>query len=1495
MAVKKCCIENCPSCSTRKEDIGVTYHKYPKDERLCDTWITITRNKQFDIATTSYVCSRHFRKRDFQIYKDCKYVLKSDAIPSIFPWDKTTSNMNSNETTSEADNAESASSRQNDFEMENLDAIKKFIEDQAKEIEVQKCDEIAAATDKKKDIEDRERLKDELTESEMQEEPLTVATSVMDLILSQSEARMLIKKEDKGFDKQCVGPEDKGNVTLSVGSKVEAKDFEEFWHQAEIIEVDYDEMEVLVHYENDSKKHDEWISVSSPRLRPVNNTPTTTPTISSSETTNVEVPIIKEEVKEEKAKLKYVVGERCLARWRDNRRFIATVNKDLGNGSYEIVFDDGFHWKCTTSRMFKLKDTDRIDPLNVDTSSSSSTSPSPISFGPGPSTANTGSLQTPVFHTHLFDPTRDYLGSKSERREKKRKLNIKEIFNIGQKKRKKQKSPKEPNSKAPRVIKQEKPEPVRKKIKLENDVGMKNDIPDALASIIGTVAKPEVDIKHKTEVESPKVELDNKEDDSINIPQNVENVQHTNISDVKEGIEVAETRNSLDPVLEEETKLENFEVGDDKTHEEVIDRIKEAIIKLEDGMNKTEKVDSPKEEIPEEEDEDEIKDEIEAIPVELTEEKLPLPEQSAMTDNESKGQTKKSVSHLKRNKKLRLLQAKAKKKMEKVECELAEMKRQVEEMRKQIVRKQEMPESFLLPGEWCCRWVNGQPVGSVSEIESEIKVDPNSKPPLPRRSVQVEDKRLPAGWTKHMVRRSFGNSAGKWDVVLVSPENRRFHTKTDMRMYIEKEATVDLRPYEHALLDFGIHLKLARRMGWVIHTGTEEPVTPLPAGMISSTSPLVKRKKLSLNRVKGIVKSKEKKRKWNGDTKIRRMHKHANAGLPGTSNDIFDSTSNVETPNENATLEDGYVFVGSLKVQVIENLLRCPADGCFKNFRNNTLLKMHIKHYHRELRKLLGSTPKVLDLAYARTRPTKLQMTKLKKKRENKVIKVKIPKPMKRTEDKIDINELNAELQVDIPISSPPDLGTLPKEQDSPKLRNALANKPVKRPKVLLPVRRLDSDTNENFGELGLEARGSTPVSIPEVFDFERGISTHTVTKPIPDLKKKDKKRREFATFPNNQSEDDDWFSMNSDVETRSSFPGSGTPDSKTMENKTSVNAAPSSESNEDQKETMYTYTETGERVKIVQMKREEIINCHCGYREEDGLMVQCELCLCWQHALCHNIQRESEVPEKYTCSICLNPKRGRRSKRFVHDQDRMYEGVLAGGAKPAEPLRRAHELAGNLLRVQDALHALRVKYYVATKKDHPKLYLWAKDWENTELTMTQEKLNSDYSDLNIMIHNIGKENLPLKTDDVRDIAMDVTSEEGERFTQRDIPLGPQTLLSGLLSSPGGTSLELPISTSELERLAKCVQEQGPAVRVPQPEAAIENSACRERLLRHIQRCQALLDSRLDSIEAQVAELESQDPLFEDDETAEFFPRTKQTIQMLLRDLDTMEELGVIT
>ncbi|XP_069365854.1 PHD finger protein 20-like protein 1 isoform X4 [Maniola hyperantus] len=1287
MAVKKCSIENCSSTLSRPEDIGVTYHKYPKDTRIRETWLSATRQTYNNIDNYTYVCSRHFCKSDFKVYQDSKYALKSDAVPSIFSW---TPNIISNkmdpESTKESNSAEqthNTSSSSKESEEENVDAIQKYIDKQEIDIQNKKNED---ETQEKADMDEKQNSEN----PEFPERPETIEkinvidqvenvvlrTRVMDMILSVSEDKADSKKDIKPTSKQSVSP--KGNsIALSVGSKVVAKDFAELWYPAEIVEVDHDEMEVLVHYENVSNKHDEWINISSPRLRPITKpstlteTPVLTPAIAEEAPPQDQVaptePV--QEIKvEDKPKLHFVVGERCLARWRDNRRFIATIANDLSNGVYEVIFDDGFHWKCNTSRLYKLKDSGKHSEfLSVDTSMPPKPStPSPVQAGAGPSTALPLNpiTSTPIFHTHLFDPTRDYLGPKSERREMKRKLNIKEIFNIGQKKKKKDTPPKE---KVARVVKEKKPRVLLRKIKEESVEEVKTEakaeIPDAVASIIGTVAKeeaakptvPEIKMEPDTEQSLDKIEV-NKEikleqsevqegSDKITLDDLVDNrsVASTEI-EIPVDLDLPQPTLDMEPDLEEEVKLENFEKPDE-SKKEVIEKMKEVISKLEVGLIKIEddhqnRVDSPKPE-PKIELKTELKSELKSDlapepEIEVIEVNPAACEVDKVDKVEPQEKSKKKLSKIKKSKKLRLLQEKkVKKQVEKVKSELEEMKRQVEEMRKQmllktelsspVARPSEMPESFLLPGEWCCKWRDGQPVGTVSEIEGDCKMDANNRVALPRRSVQVEDKRLPEGWSKHMVRRRLGQSAGKWDVVLVSPTNHRFHTKNDMRNYLELNRSEELKPYEYALLDFGVHLKLSRRMGWYTTTvdGSSDPVVNTP---VNTMSPLAKAKKYRVYR-KDDRKEKKKKRK-NQIAAFRRKNASLVTTTAGTSGQAsLGSTEFEATPMEYPALEDGYA----------------------------------------------------------------------------------------------------------------------------------------------------------------------------------------------------------------------------------------------------------------------------GERIKIEHMRREEIINCHCGFREEDGLMVQCELCLCWQHALCHNIQKESEVPEKYTCSICLNPKRGRRSKRFLHDQDRLYEGLLPG-AKPCESLRRSHELSGNLLRIQDALHALRVKYYVATKKDHPKLYLWAKDWENAEVNFTQERLNSDYSDLNIIINNIGKENLPIKHEDVHlDLRAPLTDDlDHDRFSQRDSS-NSLLNLTAALSSPGGT-LDLPITTSELERLAKSVQEQEVRnVSAPQPEAAIENGACRERLLRHVQRSQALIDARLDSIEAQVAELESQDPSFEDDETADYFPRTKQTIQMLMRDLDTMEELGIIT
>lgn len=108
-----------------------------------------------------------------------------------------------------------------------------------------------------------------------------------------------------------------------------------------------------------------------------------------------------------------------------------------------------------------------------------------------------------------------------------------------------------------------------------------------------------------------------------------------------------------------------------------------------------------------------------------------------------------------------------------------------------------------------------------------------------------------------------------------SPGNKRFHTKTDMRNFLET-ANDSIKLYEHSLLDFGVHLKLARKMGWIVNTPdgvTEAPETILPANSNSCLSPLVKRKTLSLKRRAGGSKLKDKSKKRPIKLKLqRRMH-----------------------------------------------------------------------------------------------------------------------------------------------------------------------------------------------------------------------------------------------------------------------------------------------------------------------------------------------------------------------------------------------------------------------------------------------------------------------------------------------------------------------------------------------------------------------------------------------------------------------------------------------
>lgn len=86
--------------------------------------------------------------------------------------------------------------------------------------------------------------------------------------------------------------------------------------------------------------------------------------------------------------------------------------------------------------------------------------------------------------------------------------------------------------------------------------------------------------------------------------------------------------------------------------------------------------------------------------------------------------------------------------------------------------------------------------------------------------------------------------------------------------------------------------------------------------------------------------------------------------------------------------------------------------------------------------------------------------------------------------------------------------------------------------------------------------------------------------------------------------------------------------------------------------------------------------------------------------------------------------------------------------------------------------------------------------------------------------------------------------------------------------------------------------EQQPVPNIPQPEAAMDPTECRLNLLDHIAHAQSLVEERLDDFEDQINALEDDSLQSENDEN---YPRIRQTLQMLMKDLNTLKEFSQIS
>ncbi|KAK9879641.1 hypothetical protein WA026_006706 [Henosepilachna vigintioctopunctata] len=1039
---RKCGVQGCLSDSNRVEDVGVTFHKVPMQTEIRMKWLKLCRiPEEKKSVKVVHVCSRHFLRADFCNFKGKKYMLRQGVFPSVFPWDKS-----------------------------KLEAIKS----EKHQNKVQGANLGSKSESKPTDTETKKECKSEI------EDTVQVKNEVVKSEVPFGE----IKIEG--------GAHSTGPIDFTINNRIDALDFNNIWYPGRIIEVDEEENEVLIHFENNANEYDEWICMDSPRLRPLGSQEGTTNSEDGSPTDSVldknpddaaELP--EKTVDDKNLPQKYEVGEKCHAYWSDRRKFPATVTKVIEDDMYEVLFDDGYVKTVKWNRLVK-----------------------------------TNHIQA----SPLFDPVQ---GTKQERREKKRKINVAELFGIGKRQR------------------------------AENNPG------------------------------SPKI-------------------RNTAISNV---------------------------------------------------------------------------------------------------DIHSKSSAE---------------------------------------------------------GEpWVPEWIEGHPVGIDSQLEFQDGM---------KKTVVVPDPRLPEGWAKHLTKRYQGTMAGKWDTIIVSPDGKKFRSKTDIKNYLE---LTKLMIYDEKIFDFSIYRQRQKKTAPA--TDMKKPVEEKPV------------------EVKPIE----------NETCI----------------------SEPSEQEEEANL---------LKIPIVDDAYKCPIEGCGKNFRKENLAQMHVKHYHPEYSKFLDTTPNVADLAYARTvgdsldkSPVPAKSSKAKsstpklihnnpqspslvdtecnprspvhsKSKDAEIIKLLNTKPY-------DSKSESDPLPAGLPPSMYPDIklkDLLNKSEGIPKredinLRTLSVTRPPAGIKTLLPVRK---------PEIKNEESAPSQEHVPKIKSKSSGKRKKVLSDQLESMKNKEIKDEVPSPAPV------------SVVESVS------TPQASNV------------------------IMEDGHLIKIVRMKQEEIINCTCGFMEEDGLMIQCELCLCWQHAYCNNIQTESEVPEKYVCYICQNPLRQRSSRKFYHDQDWLKQGTLPVGSyhtkdeeilqKRFDKLKKSHDISGGLVELQDFVTSLKVKLKIAEANNHPKLYLWSKPWEKLPLPEKLEEMNDN----------------TMNTEDLEDKL------ENEEENQLN---------------------------NDLKNMIENNEPQAPII--PEPEAAIETADCKLNLLDHIVHSQDLVMERLGNFEKQLESLEENCTSLEKDEG---YSRTRQTLQMLMRDLCKLEELG---
>ncbi|XP_076056015.1 uncharacterized protein LOC143034036 isoform X2 [Oratosquilla oratoria] len=631
----------------------------------------------------------------------------------------------------------------------------------------------------------------------------------------------------------------------------------------------------------------------------------------------------------------------------------------------------------------------------------------------------------------------------------------------------------------------------------------------------------------------------------------------------------------------------------------------------------------------------------------------------------------------------------------------------------------------------------------------------SSESPVPFASSNIMIVDLDDGWKKCGVRRIQGSHAGKWDIHLISPEGKKIRTKLELaRCLDEIGSDIDMDKFDFSAKPMRelYEAQLAEKEAKDSTVTAKEPPKEEPAKSKDEEPPLVDKKEEEPTVTQPSTSTSTTA------TSISTSTAQIIGSLLSVASNLVPSSSPVSISGRQKQLVKkeqiwdkhfGYVAPNEFVVMAEHNDHKCPVADCGKGFRKENLLQMHMKHYHPEMLKKGSSfVPNVADLAYARTVGDHLDLglssstasstsektpkADLPKKASSRLAALSSPEGKSKVFEKKSI----APLSPAKPLKEVKKKETVKQEAHQTPTVNEEVPEEVKE-EVEEPGEEPEEEVSSVVGEVAME---EDPEYAP--------VDTTVPPPPQPHPGKKEKrerrksrvetKTRKRKSLPSESMSEDDGGEVKAapkyiyskrkatglKISLEALHVESGMSQKK-------IDEKPES-GLEVEEDTGDTWAEGAESVTATEVPA-EIINCGCGSSEEEGLMLQCDVCLCWQHGACYNIVNEEQVPDKYICSICDHPHLERSSRKFHHHQDWLKEGRLPrfsfsrtrGDSRLEACIRRGHELTANVLQLSHVLHSLRLKLHIAKEPDHPKFVMWHKSWEDDKLRPGAENNSS--------------------------------------------------------------------------------------------------------------------------------------------------------------------------